>query len=166
MGYQLIETIEIVSGGLTYIDMDNIPQDGADLLVLISGRSTLATNETTCWCYLNKTSTSTTSQQILGYGGLGIVSVNNFTQPAIGNIPGAQSTANTFGVVSAYIPNYTLSGDKSMSGDGVSENNASRAVAMFSAIRRAGLGAVTSLRISGNGFAIGTTASLYKITAD
>jgi hypothetical protein len=76
------------------------------------------------------------------------------------------NTTNTFGNCSIYIPNYAGSTNKSISTDGVSENNATAANQLIGAGLRPSTAAVTSLKIypEAASFIAGSMFSLYKIT--
>jgi hypothetical protein len=80
-------------------------------------------------------------------------------------IPAATSTANTFGNVAIYIPNYTSSNNKSISVDGVGENNATTAFADLYAGLWANSSAITSITLYNiiSDFAEFSTATLYGI---
>jgi hypothetical protein len=147
------------------IEFTSIPQDGTDLVVLISGRSTNAARDDLTRISLNGSSSNFTSRFLYGDG----TSPLSTTETNYANqVSGATSTANTFGNGSIYIPNYTSTNAKSYSADSVSENNATFAIQSLIA----GLWnpspnvAITSLSIAaGNGNLVaGSTISLYKIT--
>jgi hypothetical protein len=85
----------------------------------------------------------------------------------IRDIPGTDTTSNTFSSTQVYIPNYAGSTNKSVSIDHVTENNATNAY--FSGIV-AGLwsntAAITSVKIldqDGGSLVAGSTASIYGI---
>jgi hypothetical protein len=83
---------------------------------------------------------------------------------------GASSTSNTFGNTEFYIPNYTGSQNKSLSVDGVTENNTSSTYMLsLSSSIWADTSAITSITLyavnvgSANKFVEHTTATLYGI---
>ena len=161
MGYQLIETIEVGSGGAASIEFTSIPQDGVDLLVKFSGRSTNGANRIACtfnsgsfsWIYL------------LGNGSS--ASSNSGTNSSYVYLGDSDYTANTFGNTEIYIANYTSATDKSISVDAVNENNATEAIQVIHAVKASMSQSITSLTLSGSAnLAQYSTASLYKITAD
>ena len=164
MAYKLIETIEVGAGGAASIEFTGIPQDGVDLQVVLSGRSTdgnnyfgLQFNDDTGSNYnyklLSGTGTAASSAAITSGSGLRIYSGDS------------DYTANTFGNSSAYISNYTSNSAKSYSTDAVNENNSSAGIQNLGAGSWTGTSAITSLKIYG-AIAQYSTASLYKITAD
>jgi hypothetical protein len=79
----------------------------------------------------------------------------------------ASDTANTFGNTQIYIPNYKSSVAKSLSIDGVNENNATLAYQTIFAGLWTGTVAITSIQIEenfGGNWVANTSASLYGIT--
>jgi hypothetical protein len=75
-------------------------------------------------------------------------------------------TANTFSNVSFYFTNYTSTVAKSISIDGVQENNATESYQNITAELWDNTSPITSLLFDNSTFAEFSTASLYKITAD
>ena len=170
MGYQLIETIEVGSGGAASIEFTGIPQDGVDLQVLLSLRNSRAEYADSFYATLNSSGTGYSRRNLRGYNG-GVASNNASGETLIQAdlfIPGTLATANTFSNGSLYLPNYTSSAAKSYSWDGVSENNAAQAGQNIQAGVWSGTDAITSIQMQvfGGTFVEYSTASLYKITAD
>jgi hypothetical protein len=163
MGYQLVETIEVGSGGAASIEFTGIPQDGVDLQVLLSTRhdSTSSIVE----IRFNSESINRSSIRLTGDG----TSVYSASQTNIwtrGNR--SDATASTFANSQFYVSNYAGATAKSVSSDGVGENNGTLAYAEINAGLWDNTDAITSLMLipnSGN-FVQYSTASLYKITAD
>jgi hypothetical protein len=84
----------------------------------------------------------------------------------MGRMPDNAVTANTFGNIQIYFPNYAGSTNKSYSVDSVTENNETVAYQTILAGLWSNTAAITTATFtaeSGN-FAIGSTISLYKIT--
>jgi hypothetical protein len=160
MGYQLIETVTLTSTAGS-IGFTSIPQDGISLVVLFSGRNTGATRDT--YVHFNGTSDSA-KIRLLGDGS----TASSSTVNVVFGIPYSTYTANTFGNAQIYIANYTSATAKSVSIDAVSENNATSAEwATIVALTTTTTSPITQLSVGHNGsLAIGTTISLYKITAD
>ena len=167
MTMTLIET-KTLGADAASIEFTSIPQDGTDLVVLVSARSTRAgeTNDPLQISF-NSSSANQSSRTLRGSGS----AASSFsTAPAyLAQVPAATATADTFGNVQIYIPNYTSTIAKSFSSDGVGENNATAAFQLITA----GLWnpspnvAITSLAISmenGN-LTTGSTVSLYKVTS-
>jgi len=165
---ELIETIEVGSGGAASIEFTSIPQDATDLVLVCSLRSSnSSTNEQINVRINNNTGTIYDLVALQGFGSsVGNTSLTD--NPAIERnyIPGGSMTANTFGSMQFYFSNYTSSSAKSISADMVTENNATSALQQISAISADDTNAITSIEVydSAN-FVQYSTASLYKITA-
>ena len=167
MGMQLIEHIEVGAGGASSIEFTSIPQDGVDLVLVVSARTTLANNHDSVYVVVNN-DTSTTYQHIVlrGYNS----TVQSFSLPTTlglyaGNTSGSTSTSNTFGNFAVAFSNYTSTTNKSVSADSVSENNSSDAHAAIVAASYPNSSAISSLKLVTNAsnFVQYSTASLYKI---
>jgi hypothetical protein len=86
-----------------------------------------------------------------------------------GQIDGASATSSTFGNLEIYIPNYAGSANKSLSIDGVMENNATDARSALVAGLWSNTDAITSIKLesfTSNNFVQYSTASLYGIKKD
>lgn len=165
MGYQLIETIEVGSGGAASIEFTGIAGTGQDLVILWSLRCT--TNNATGDMTINGSTANFTRLNLYGTGS----SVGSQTYTS-SNIAAMQvenaDTANTFSNGQLYISNYASSANKSMSVDSVTENNGTVAQSNLLALSWAQTAAITSLKLnarSGN-LAEFSSASIYLITAD
>jgi hypothetical protein len=130
--YKLIASSTVGSGGASSVTFSNIPQTYTDLKVVVSARSSyssfyddfrLTVNSQTAasWRTLYTTNGSTANS----------LNLNTYAYGTQG--PGATATANTFGNVEVYIPNYTSTNVKALSIDSVSENNSSSAALFLSA---------------------------------
>lgn len=162
MAITKIQTVTVGSGGAASIDFTSIPGTMTDLMFVISGRSTGASAN-----YYNLTINGSTSTfSVRGLFGSG-TTTGSFTTPANfgGEIATSSVTANTFGNTSVYFPNYSGSSNKSYSGDGVGENNATAALMSQFAGTWATTSAITSISlvpVSGS-FVEYSTATLYGI---
>jgi hypothetical protein len=163
MGYQLIETIEVGSGGAASIEFTGIPQDGVDLVCLMSVRTTSSASLQTRF---NSDSGSNYSAKKLGVDDTTVVSgtrtsVTQFDQNDI-----ISATANTFASLQVYVSNYASTSNKSVSFDKVTEENSSSSYMQIQAGSYATSSAISSIQFLMSNFAQYSTASLYKITAD
>jgi hypothetical protein len=148
------------------IEFTSIPQDGTDLVAVLSLRAT-STNSTYrtygVLLSLNSSTTGFTARALDGSGS----SASTFTETRfMGRMPDNAVTANTFGNIQIYFPNYAGSTNKSYSVDSVTENNETVAYQTILAGLWSNTAAITTATFtaeSGN-FAIGSTISLYKIT--
>jgi hypothetical protein len=163
MGYQLIETIEVPSGGAASIEFTGIPQDGVDLVLAFSGRG-----DTTSQAVKIQPNSATTNLLTVRLYGTGS-SVVSLTDTSIYAWTEQSSyTANTFSSNEIYFSNYAGATAKSISINGANENNATLAFADISAGSWNDTSAITSIKLlptSGN-LVEHSTASLYKVTAD
>jgi hypothetical protein len=165
----LIASSIVGTGGIASITFSSIPATYTDLKIVISARGTnaVATNDSPALQFNGDTATNYTYYRIYGTGSaVGTDTTNNgyaytaYTGYAI-------ATANTFGNSEIYIPNYSISGiQKSVSSDGVSENNASTAYMALMANIWTGTAAISSINIApvnGTGWAEHSTFYLYGI---
>ena len=170
--YTLISSVTVGAGGAANIEFTSIPQTYTDLVVVLSGRTTAnGDNYGEVDLSFNgaPSGTSYSWRRLMGTGA-SASSATNGSDDAINVwvINGSASTASTFGNASFYIPNYTSSNNKSVSVDGVTENNANpQAIATLYAGLWASSSAITSLRFTvvyGTSFAQYSTAYLYGIS--
>lgn len=165
MTYQLIET-KTLGTAQAAIEFTSIPVDATDLVAVMSLRAT-STNSTYrtygVLLSLNSSTTGFTARALDGSGS----SASSFTETRfMGRMPDNAVTANTFGNIQIYFPNYAGSTNKSYSVDSVTENNETVAYQTILAGLWSNTAAITTATFtaeSGN-FAIGSTISLYKIT--
>tara|TARA_R110000796_G_scaffold196554_2_gene312946 strand:+ start:904 stop:1425 length:522 start_codon:yes stop_codon:yes gene_type:complete len=173
MGYQLIETIEVGSGGVDSIEFTGIASDlGQDLKVVISARINTSGGEAMSYEILinGDTGFNYNFTTLMGSGSVAS-SAKQLGYPHLESrtLNGDGTTALTFSSSELYISNYASSTAKSMSMDGVTENNAAAAYQQLAAMSWSGTAAVTSIKFDKGGpnlFAEFTTASIYTITAD
>ena len=130
MSMTVIEHIELASDQATIV-VDNIPQTYTDLYLVFSGRTSISDNLGYGQMTVNGSSTNWTERVLQGNSSA--ASSPSDSTPIEAFVSGNNTTANTFGSFSLYIPNYTSSNAKSMSVDLVTENNAGGA---FSAMQR------------------------------
>jgi hypothetical protein len=147
------------------IEFTSIPQDGTDLVAVLSVRSSRSGEiDDPVEMRINGGSTAISTRYLRG-SGASAVSATSTTDIYFGTAAGA--TSNTFDNASVYLPNYAGSTNKSFSVDGVGENNATTAYQAITAGLWANTAAITSLLFksrTGNNFVAGSTISLYKIT--
>lgn len=161
MSLTLIETKTLGSAAAS-IEFTSIPQDGTDLVVWISARS--ASGDETRLA-LNGSTSNFSRRDLRGTGSS--VSSSSGSDNYLGEMGNSGQTADTFGSMSLYIPNYAGSTNKSYSVETVNENNATGASQRILAGLWSNTSAITSLTIStnsGQNIVAGSTISLYKIT--
>jgi hypothetical protein len=163
--FEKIATATVGSGGAADITFNTILANWTDLCLKTSLRSG---GGNTQWITLsiNGTTTGISGRYLYGAGSgsgaSGAISAGGLLNP---NNPSSW-TSGTFTNNEFYIPNYAGSAQKSISIDGVNENNAGAADIMLSAVLWANTAAITSISvypISGDTFAQHSSATLYGI---
>lgn len=163
MTMSLISTVTVTSPTY-FIQFLNIPQSGTDLYILMSGREQTTAQISTAFSIGFSGGGTATKRQLTGTG-TAVNSSTVFNAFYTAN-NGGSSTASTFNNAMAYVPNYTLSGDKTILLDAVTENAAANANQVIAVQNYASSGPITSILIasSDNPFAVDTKVSLYVIT--
>jgi hypothetical protein len=163
-----IASVTVGSGGASTIDFTSIPQTYDDIVVFASLRDTNAGGVNAALdggIKLNDATTNYSWLRLIGDGS--VASSVAGTDPYILGFvhPGGNATSGTFGNYQIYIPNYKTSANKSVSFNGVSENNGSKAYASFYAGLWANSAAITKVSIitTATAFAQYSTATLYGI---
>jgi hypothetical protein len=164
--YKLIASVSVGSGGISALSFYDIPATYTDLLMRVSARTNQASVFSTGVFFLNTDTTAGSFRNLAGDGG------SAFSSSGSGYIdgtyfPGASATSSTFGNVDFYIPNYaSTTTAKSISVDGVTENNATTAYINARAILWNNTAAVVNLSINGGSgnFVQHSTAYLYGIS--
>ena len=161
MAITLISTLTS-SGSTTVFDFTSIPSAYTDLMLVISARQATGTNAIGRLTFNGLTTNLT--QRVLAGGGSSAASITGTQiEPVLSY---ATDTANTFGSLTAYIPNYaSTSIAKSVSVDSVSENNATSAFQRITAGLWNSTAAITQITFTspdGN-WSNGSTASLYGV---
>ena len=161
---QLIEHIEVGSGGAASITFSAIPDTFTDLLLKVSIRGNrTGSNADRLLIKFNGLDTSFTSRRLLGTGSS---VASDTTTNVAGQSTEPNSTANTFASNDIYIPNYASASFKSFSVDSVTENNGTEAYQLILAGLWSNTAAVNSITFVGNGgqtFLQYSSASLYGI---
>ena len=165
MAYELIETIEVGSGGAASIEFTSIPQDGVDLVLVTSLRSTGGSTRIRTEINGDTSGFDNTNIVLQGDGSSASSTINTSNGFDYMFLNYSTQTSNTFSSGSLYMSNYTSSADKSASIDSVNENNATAVNHGITASVYSGSSLpITSLKLtSGVDLAQYSTASLYKI---
>ena len=161
--YTLIASATVGAGGASSIDFTSIPSTYTDLCLKLSARGTNTSVTVASYISFNSSTTSFSGKMILGNGS-GVNSYN--TTRDLGYMSAANATANTFGNMEIYIPNYTGSTNKSFSIDTVSETNATNVEATLIGALWSNTATITSISLTpaaGN-FAQYSSATLYGIS--
>jgi hypothetical protein len=162
--HDLIQTITVGSGGASSFDFTSIPQTYTDLKVLISGRVASAVAGLDLISEFNGVTTGYSRKLIYTND---YVTIYGYTDTArsFGFVPGANHTANVFGITELYIPNYTGSNNKVLSGLTHTENNGTPATFEIGGITWNNTAAITRFTIGlpSSNFVQHSSASLYGI---
>jgi hypothetical protein len=159
---KLIESKTLASAAAS-IEFTSIPQTFTDLVLVASLRSTAASTVEQVRININGSASNFTKRALQGSGSA--VSSFSGSDSQMGYMASGNDTANTFGNLSIYFPNYTGSTFKSISADTTDENNATEAFQILMASLWSQTTAISSLSIypqNGN-LAIGSMVSLYGI---
>jgi hypothetical protein len=169
MTMTLIET-KTLGTAQAAIEFTSIPQDGTDLVAIMSMRLNVAAVSADLIARFNgDTGNNYAFRRLVGR----VTSVDSDTGSGgndlflVGVQAGNTSTANTFGNGTLYIPNYTSSNAKTASVDSVSETNGTVSEQSLIASRWTGTAAITSILFRpyfSENILAGSTISLYKIT--
>lgn len=168
----LLETIELTQNAAT-VTFDNIPQTGyTDLKLCISSRNSYSGGGApNSYMTFNGSSTGYSGRYITG-NGTSISSAGNTGGTSViyvGAIENNSWAANTFGNLEIYITNYTLSSNKFVSWDSVTQNTSSTAYTQFGTGLWANSAAITSITFTPEAatgdWLAGSTFSLYGIAA-
>ena len=163
-GFEAIATVEVGSGGAA-VEFTSIPQTYTDLCLMLSARASITTGNIKF--APNGSAANRSARYLLGLGN-STESGASSSQPFIYSYAVPSSyTGSTFGNISYYIPNYTDSSEKTVSVDGVTENNGTTAFAFFST-SLLGTSAITSIELTiyfGGNFQQYSTATLYGISS-
>ena len=111
-------------GGAASVTFSSIPQTYTDFVIKTSARSTVGAIQGRILVSFNGLTTNYSLIVLADQAG-SATSLNraSFGDNHIGYIPGASATTSTFGNLEIYIPNYRSANFKSISVDGVMENN-------------------------------------------
>lgn len=164
--FELIASSTVGSGGAASIDFTSIPSTYTDLVIKVSARSSSTGSAIDRYAtfQFNSSTTGRTFRRLYGYGST--AGSDNGTFGYAFSMSGTTGTASTFCNAEFYIPNYAGSNNKSMSQDGVSEQNSATINWLdLNANLWSNTAAITSIKFTpdtGN-FAEFTTAYLYGV---
>lgn len=153
------------ASNITFMNVGNIPSIYTDLIILASLRSTQASTVEQVRIAINGSTANFTKRFLQGSGNTEFAYTGTDSQ--VGYMSSGQNTANTFGNLMIYIPNYSGSINKAIYADTVTENTASTEA--FQVIHSgvwAQTAAITSIALSPqNGqLAQYSSATLYGVT--
>lgn len=165
MTFKLIQTVT-VSGSALSVDFTNIPQDGTDLLITVSGKQAGANSSD---IKFNNSSTGYSSSYVLGNGASAFS--GTITQYGwVGELSYGTDPARTFSNNSIYIPNYSEIGQKNSFIESTRITSSSNTGGLYIiSTSWSGTDAITSIKLAFQSattqtFVNNSTVSLYKIT--
>ena len=161
---KLIQAVTVGAGGAASMEFTSIPSTYTDLLVKVSARTNRAAPVDGVNIAFNGSTSNFTGRYLESDGSSAYSGTSTrIAASAVGNT----ATASTFGNSDIYIPNYTSSNNKSFSGDTVTENNATPALADLIAGLWSNSAAITSIALTpliGTTFDQYSTAYLYGVS--
>lgn len=163
--YTLIDKAILTSNQstVTFSGLGSYSSDYTDLKILASSRSTLSANYNYMTVNFNGAST-TWNYKVLYAVGTNTPSSASSTASFIEYIwqPASNVTANTFGNIELYIPNFSSSNYKSVSADFVSEDNSSSTnILGLNAAVWPNTAAITSITLGADGASLLSGSSFY-----
>lgn len=165
----LISSQTLTSGALT-VTFSSIPQTYTDLELRISARKVSPAGQNTDFLirFNSDTTTLYSTTRITGNGATAASDRQSAVSAQVltDMIPGSASTANTFGTLAMYIPNYTSTGNKPASAFGANENNTTTAYILGHAGLYRGTSGISSIDIttSSQNYEVGSSFYLYGIS--
>ena len=159
----LIQSVTVPSGGSASIDFTSIPRTYTDLVLKLSLRQNQANNNVRIT--FNGSSTGYSERMVYGTGSSALSTSASAAYFNLVYSDGSAETASTFSNNELYIPNYAGSTYKSVSVDGVYENNATAAIAALTAQLWSNTAAITSISIfpASTNWVTNSTAYLYGV---
>jgi hypothetical protein len=149
----------------TSITFSNIPQNYTDLVLKFSARTDKAQKQENIQLYFNTSNSNFSFKMLIGDGSA--ASSYGTSNSQVADVPASTMTANTFGSMEIYIPNYAGSNNKSFSVDAVDEGNQTTVYSYLTAGLWSQTAAITDIKIApagANNFVQFTTATLYGIS--
>lgn len=161
-----IASVTVGSGGASTITFSSIPSTYTDLVILSSLRDTNAiVGNAGIRVIFNGSGSGFSTRWIYGNGTTVLSTTDSGGWIRVGQVPGANATANTFSNDYIYIPNYTSSNNKSLSADSVMENNATESYMTLTAGLWSNTAVITQVQLQSNSTAWAqySSATLYGI---
>ena len=162
--YTLISS-NTLSASAASVTFSSIPSTYTDLVLRMSIRDNYSATSTAYNLKINGVTTTQSATRLYGTGSA-VASNRQTALVDFYRMSAATSTANTFGSLELYIPNYAGSTNKPMSNFGVAETNATATEMGTEAFLWSNTAAITSLEVveyAGSTFASGSSFFLYGI---
>ena len=166
--YTLIDS-EVLTSSQASVTFSAIPADYTDLVVKVSGRTNRANTLDLLEIVFNSDTSALYSYvRLWGDGSSASSSASSGNALYVGQgLDAANATANTFGSIEIYIPNYTSTTSKPISSNNAQETNASGATREVSASLYRNTSAISSMTLqslTSNSFVSGSSFYLYGIS--
>ena len=163
--YVLLEKITVGAAGVASVTFNSIPQTGyTDLKLVLSARDTASGVAQNGKIKINGTTTGYSGKYLMGTGAA--ANSGSWADGTLGAYPSAGATANTFGNMEWYFPNYTSSNYKSFSCESGSENNGTTGYNWMDGMLWSNTAAITSITVPAiTAFAQYSTFYLYGLAA-
>lgn len=145
--YTLISSNTVGTGGVASVTFSSIPATYTDLKVVCSTRDSDTSGAVVAMSF-NGVTTNLSSRTLLGSGSAATSSSSTTAFAIVARSDSNDRTASTFGNGEFYIPNYAGSNNKSVSVDGVEENNATAAYMNLTAGLWSSTAAITSITLT------------------
>ena len=146
--YVLIASSTASAGAVTSFDFTSIPNTYTDLILKLSIRGSNSDQYISLLMRFNGATSGYSTRRLDGDGSTASAAGNSgLTYLYTGNPSANGNTANTFGNVEFYIPNYAGSYEKAYSEDSVGENNATLAFTQIIAGRSTGTSAINQITV-------------------
>jgi len=165
--YVLLSEVTVGEAGAASVTFSNIPQTGyTDLKVVCSTRDSDTGGGTVAMSF-NGVTTNLSRRALIGNGSTASSDTSTAASAINVRTDSNDRTANTFGSGEFYIPNYTSSNFKSVSAEGVEENNATGALMNMVAGLWSNTAAITSITMTPGlaNLRAGSTFYLYGLAA-
>jgi hypothetical protein len=161
--YEAIATVTVTGATAATIDFTSIPATYTDLCLLISARNDAGSTDGSVYFNSDTTDANYSRRVLFGDGsstGSAAVSNARFFQVVV-----SSATSNVFSNSFVYIPNYTGNTNKSLSAEGVNENNGTAAIAAMNAGLWNNSAAITAIKLqpTSANFVQYSSATLYGI---
>jgi hypothetical protein len=159
-----IASVTVGSGGAANVEFTSIPSTYTDLCLKFSARTNKVQKQENIQLYFNTSNSDFSFKMIIGDGSA--ASSYGASNSQVADVPASTMTANTFGNMEIYIPNYAGSNNKSFSVDSVDEGNQTTVYSYLTGGLWSQTAAITGIKIApagANNFVEFTTATLYGI---
>jgi hypothetical protein len=164
--YTLISS-NVLTSNATSISFTGIGTSWTDILLKISGRTDRSGTVADSLQINFNSDTSTNYSDTFIYNTYTGANASNTFGSSLGTLDASTATANTFGSIEIYIPNYQLTTNRPFSAFGVQEDNAASNNIAFNANLYIGTSAITSITLTptnGPNFVSGSSFYLYGIS--